>query len=595
MRYLLQFLIPISLAATQLPPTMLSQAAEIARTFAPLVAKRPPPSPVPKTDALLQHTNNWLTIDLTRIAPAPTQLAALNQEALWQQLADIGFDGVELIPLKSTTSLSLDPRFGSFEDYRSLATLVLAKGVQLVGPLLGDTTGKGLDFALGLKNVGEYPQLYGLIEIAPEDWPLLPKQTPNVLSTNVPWLTLQTLHKKGYVPVDFDPYVKQSHWDATQAIACEDHVVRRWIFRRNASGLPKLDWINASFGAERLLVADALQSIYRLNQTVVQLDGLAPQNALVTMSLNVRKLGAFTALKTPRELSAIAACPADVCYDPFTPIAVLHALVAGSSDTLSQIYQRFLDEGIQLNRLVHALTQMSHVPCDLAALFAGGKGFLYEDEADTDAALKQRLLKEDLSQLDAPYTRGSSWSEKCEAVANRIGENSLSLQVLLIRFFAWQPGVFSLSLEDLLGASTNQGLLNPGGVNADVLYPSLPLQLKNSNSCASSLQEALRLRRKLKVESAELIEVVTAENSEVLLLRYQLSPSGNTALLALNVGKSQVSELIESPDYVGKAAIDASSGLALDKPVDSSLCRITLEKRSVRLIEFVPNPNVSTN
>jgi trehalose synthase len=590
MRWLL--LLPLSVFGIMEPESMLFQAEAISSRYAPFVSKQPPPSKRPKTNELLQCCSNWLVIDLPNLrTKSSSTLGSLSSESLWEWVAEIGFDGVELKGLKgpadAPVSLQIDRNYGTEEEYKALASMAMNKEIFFIGSLVGNATGKGIDFALALKNVGSYPGLYSLIEVCEKDWPLLPDVRKGTISANIPWLMLQKLAEKGYIPQDADPYVKTSDWNATELIQCVDQVTRRWIYWRDGKGHPRLNWLNPTFASERLAAGDALQSIYRFGQPILQLEAGLPESAKECLTLTIRKLGGYSASFCKGGVASLAGKNSDLLYDHLTPMAALHALIAEDAEMLRFSYRLFLEFGIQPRHLIHAMEPFDRIPCDWAELLSSPrKKFRYREEELTGEALRMRLLREDKERLlGLPVS--FTWMDVCLSCLqdlNRKKEQVQELHLLLTKFFAWQPGAFALNGSDLLGATAPFNLLEP----SETLYASIPTQLGNRKSFASQLKRVLTARREVSLERAELIDIPSVENKGLLLLRYRLPETGYPALLAVNFSKTKASEVLESPDYVCTSAIDLLTGKSLDKTHDSSFFIVNAESYTAQLILFQP-------
>ena len=120
-------------------------------------------------------------------------------------------------------------------------------------------TGKGPDFRLAELNYQAYPNLYSMIEIAPEDWNLLPQVQDNEDSKNLTPEQADLLIKQNYLPAKLDEIifykagVKETNWSATREILGIDRVKRRWVylhlFKENQ---PSLNWLDPSFGRAAL-------------------------------------------------------------------------------------------------------------------------------------------------------------------------------------------------------------------------------------------------------------------------------------------------------------------------------------------------------
>lgn len=580
-------LLPLGLfAVSQLETeSMLFQAEKIAKAYAPLVAKASPPATTPQTDALLSFASNWFSIDMEKMhTDGRTVLAYLAQPILWDSLAEIGIEAVELKGLKNDkaqVAFQIDSRYGTEQEYMELANAALKKGIHIIGKPLGEVTGKGPDFALALKNTGAYPELYTMVEIDPKDWNLLPEVKERALGTNISWLTVQKLHKMGYVPTHFAPYIKESAWNATAPIVGIDQKTRRWIYLRDPKGSPYLDWLNPSFGALRLAAADSLYCLLRLGQPILELEEL-PQNTQETLILTIRKLGGFSAALTHGGVESLDGCT-DVTYDHLTPMACLHALTAQDAEAIRMMYDLLLEQKIQPHRLVHALEPFGRLPNDWAEFLSSPqKKHTYQGKEITGGELR-KLLREDIFRLKDEKKESISWKSVppiypkiilCET--DKKNDQILALHLNLAKFFAFQPGVFSLSSEDLFGK------------NSDCLYSCAPNQLANPYSFASQLKKILRVRQDLNLKNGKLIETIPTEKKGLLLLRLELSKERMTALLAVNFSQEPVVETLESYMYARKTAIDPMTGLSENKSYDSSFFELKVEPLTTKLLVFQP-------
>lgn len=582
--------------------SMLYQARELARRFAQASAKNPPPCAAPQPAAMLETAANWISIDLKKIdSSRQTPLASLAKEEIVSAFAEIGFQAVELKGLKetqgATQTLAINPRWGADEDYAQFADLALGSGLQLMGTILGPGTGRGADFALALKNFGEYPGLYCLIEIDPKDWSALPRVQPNSFSANIPWLTLQSLHRMGYVPTNFVTFVKSSSWNVTEPIAGVDGKTRRWIYLRDADGNPQLDWLRPSYASLRVAAGDGLQNYYRFGQKLMSLPQGLPSSANEDVSLMLRKIGAFSAGHVRGGLAALNEPSADLLYDHITPRAAAHALIAQDAEALRLMYRLLLEHKIPLMRLVHTLHPFQELTCDWAEFLAEPKKrYQYAEQEMTGEALRRRLIQEDVLHMTGQPTGGdlrlSTWPALCSGdVAyesiDKQRDTVLALHLLLARFFAWQPGAFCVSAEDLVGAMTLEGPIDLAGFTNRSLYPSVPAQIKTASSFSGQLKRILKARRDLKLERAQLLDVPQSQERGVLILRYQL-PNGLLALSAVNFGSAFVRQRLEHLGYTGTSAINMETGLTENKTFDSSLFELKLDPFSAKLVLFQP-------
>ncbi len=570
--------LPLCLWSQMQSQSMLFQADWIAKKYNLEIAKIPPPLPSPQTEKCLNLASNWFALDLNEIeAPA---LQTLNDDLLWDLLREVGVQAVYLKGLKQggsfRTGMGLDPRWGM--TWNDLASTLQKKGIALIGDALGKSTGLGADFCLALKNVGDYPGLYHLIEIEKKDWKLLPE-----IATNIPWLTLQQLHKKGYVPEQFAPYVKESAWNATPQIECADGKMRRWIYLQENGEDPVINWLNPSFAAARIAASDAVDSVYRLGEKILRLDGAIASNAKETLSLWIRQLGGFSLEEKKGGIDEIKTTPADLIGDVWTRPALLHAVIAQDAEALKMIYRLFLKEGIEIGRMVHSLQPFDEFSCDWKWALEPQRKFQYYDEILTGEALRMRLIKEDLLYLGE--NRPRTWPAICAAAHGiKQREDLTDLHLLLAFFYAMQPGAFSFSASDLVGALQKQPL-DLMESNENTLYASLPGQMKNRKSFARQLQQMLAVRRENGLDSAELVAVPRTTQPGLMILIHKLKNS-SFQLLAVNFGRVTAEQSLERTDFRLTTAIDLMTGIAEKKPLDSSTLFLKIPPLTGKVILF---------
>jgi hypothetical protein len=571
-----------------LSESFLYQAEEVSQKFSLEVAKLSPPSLIPQPQTCLNQASIWFTIDLSQLqAPA---FEMLNDETLWDHLRDIGVQAVFLKGLKKggqqRTGMGIDPKWGS--DWNDLALCLQKKGITLIGESLGASTGVNIDFGLALKNYIPYQGLYHLIEIEKKHWKLLPTTSPAELFVNVPWLTLQELHKRGYVPEKSTPYVKKSSWNATGPVKCADGKVRRWIYLTEEKGNPAIDWLNPSFAGSRIAAADTLDSIYNLGQKIIWLDDAINWSAKETQALWIRKLSASSVLETKGALDEWKKAPTDLISDTLTRPALLHALIAEDAEVLKLMYRLFLEEGIEVKRLVHSLQPFDAFRCDWALFLADPrKRFQYYEEMLTGEALRMRLLKQDIATIGE---KGSAtWPSYCLAA---LGEQEkrddlIQTHLLLALFYAMQPGAFSFSVSDLLGLKNLEtvDLLNP---NEGSLYGSLSSQMKNSLSFANQLKQILLIRKESAIENGELLSIPETKQKGLFLALHRIQGSSLLHLLAINFSKTEAQQTLEIPQIRQTTAIDLMTQLAEKKPLNSSTIQLNLPPLSGKVILFQP-------
>lgn len=571
--------------------SMSSQARVLSQQFEQEVSQLPPPAPVRQMETLLRDGSVWLICDLTR-SPQPA-LSYWANPKLWENLQTIGFNTLYLRGLKQSapsgnpslrSGLALDSTWGSETSYAALTQLAQKHDLMLVGDLIRRSTAADIDFQSALENRGDAPSLYQMVEIPAADWPLLPAIPEGASTANVPYLSLQALEKRGYVPVGSSPWVKQSLWNATNPILGIDGKARRWIYLQQ-NDAPLLSWLRSSFASEQIAAADVLLSRFLLGQEILDIDGALPMNAKETLALWIRKLGGFSVEETTGGLRDLRTLNCDFAYDQITRAALLHAILNEDAEILQLFYRLFIKEGLQPMMLVHFLQPLDQFTCEWTEFMQNPrKKYRYREEFITGDLLNQRLLKADFEKLGpkekVPF---STWAGLC---ASALGiqnyeqgkEKIREAHLLLALFYAMQPGIFALSPADLLGALPSpqaKTLDLMGCSSAPTLYVSLPQQLQDSNSFASRLRATLSTRATLEISRALLIDVPETPSSAIALL-HRL-PNGLYQLTAVNFGTKAVDLEIKSEHLINSSAIDLVSGLLKPKVFPSPIFRTRLE------------------
>ncbi|HSX25753.1 MAG TPA: hypothetical protein VLE89_01940 [Chlamydiales bacterium] len=597
-------LLPLVLFANVEQPSMLQQAESVSKLYTLEIAKAATPSRLPQIQKTLDMASIWFTIDLKEIAPqcGESVLMTLANESFVEALREMGVQGIRLVGLKKgggqRTGLGIDPRWGSEADWKELASLLQKRGIVLIGDTVGGSTGVGTDFGLALKNHGDYPGLYHLVEIEKSDWKLLPLVPKGEWSANVPWLSIQGLQKKGYITGHDTPYVKESEWNATDRVNGVDGKMRRWIYLKENKADPVLDWLDPSFAAMRLAAGDSLDSYHRLGEKIFHLDANLESYAQENLSLWIRKMGAFSAQEVKGGLANYKKASADLLVDGLTRPALLHALVTQDAEALKMIYRLYLEEEVAAQRFVHALQPPDSFACDWTELVENPKKkFRYYEEYFTGEVLRRRLMKEDMARLGEKQGEESppaTWVSYCagalglEDYANQ-RDSIAKAHLLLAFFYAMQPGAFSFSVPDLLGALPGQSSrFDLMGCNENTLYASFPIQLTNPISFASGLRQILQVRRDHNIQNGELVEVAQTYHREVLILIYRTKENGFTRILAINFGQKAAQETLEMQGFRQTTAINLITGLAETKSFESATFQLHLLPLSGKILFFQP-------
>jgi trehalose synthase len=447
-------------------------------------------------------------------------LAALGDPALWRTLADIGVQAIHTGPMKQAGGLNgteftptidghfdrigiaIDPQFGTAEEYAAMSRAAAAVGAVVIDDVIPAHLGKGPDFRLAERAYGDYPGLFHMVEIAPEDWDLLPDVPAGADSANLSPAAVAKLEAKGYIVgelqrvIFYEPGVKESNWSATDVVEGVDGTARRWVYLHYfKQGQPSLNWLDPSFAAPRLVIGDALHSLGVLGATMVRLDANGflgverrpggpawSEGHPLSITANqliagaVRKLGGFSFQElnlTVDDIAAMSHGGADLAYDFVTRPACQHALVTGDVAFLRLMLRELARHDVEPAYLIHALQNHDELTLELVHFWTlhAGDRFTLGNEELSGAELRERVrgvMYEHISGAAAPYnlrfvTNGVACTMASVAAA-ALGIRDLSnlsveqvgqiqrLHLLLAMVNAFQPGVFALSGWDLVGA-----------------------------------------------------------------------------------------------------------------------------------------------
>src|SRR5215207_3668394 len=114
-------------------------------------------------------------------------LGTLGDEGLWRVFEAIGINAIHTGPVKVAGGISgreltpsvdgqfdristhVDETFGTEAEFRSLCARATAHGGIVIDDIVPGHTGKGADFRLAEMKVGDYPGIYHMVDIPPED------------------------------------------------------------------------------------------------------------------------------------------------------------------------------------------------------------------------------------------------------------------------------------------------------------------------------------------------------------------------------------------------------------------------------------------
>jgi trehalose synthase len=506
----------------------------------------------------------------------------------------------------------------------------------------------GADYLLALRGKGEYPGMYVMVELDQKDWDLLPPVEDEWQTALVSNDVADELTRRAYIPgrispADADPAVRSSSgWSATGEVLGVDGKVRRWVFLHVFKpGQPVLNWLDPTSAAQQAIAGDVVRTVVDLGARMVRMDavpflGLAPrkgtylaanyEHPLSILGTNylaymVRKLGgwSFQELNVPFDsLKLYMKQGPDLSYDFYTRTEGLHSLLTRDAALLRLAYGFLLEAGVQPISLVHDLQNHDEITYQLVPFeHLGDEVVDFEGRSVTARELREQALDQMRSAEAgeaAPYnllyrpSRDGLATTYAGFVAAALGIRDLDRitpdQVkeirrghLLLAFAnAMQPGVFSLSSWDLVGALPlprqsvsrllqdddyrwiNRGGIDLMGVNpeadrsrfglprARTLYGSLPEQLKDPESFVSQLERILAARKKYHIAEGELVALADVADSALCVLVMRLPQASALAVSALNFGQEPIRERIDL------AGVEALGGLALaGRPVLDSV------------------------
>jgi trehalose synthase len=506
--------------------SMLADASRIAGRFSGIADVWQSPYATPNPTAVLGKSSVWFTAYPISMIPKPGHsfLGTLGDENLWDVFEVIGINAVHTGPLKRAggvfgremtpsidghfdrISTQIDEVFGSEEEFRRLCEVAAAHGGIVIDDIVPGHTGKGPDFRLAEMKVGDYPGIYHMVEIPPEDWHLLPEVPPGKDSVNLDNEAEDRLQQAGYIVgrlqrvIFQDPGIKDTNWSATAPVTGPDGVQRRWVYLHYfKDGQPTINWLDPTFAGMRLVIGDALHSLGHLGAGALRLDangflgierstdGDGPawseghplsEAANQVIASMVRKVGGFTFQELNLSIDDIKTTSergADLSYDFVSRPAYAHALATSDTEFLRMTLNAALQHGLQPIRLVHALQNHDEMTYELVHFAIRHKDEVFgfrgaELTGGELAALIRNELIERLTGEAAPYnaifTTNGIASTIATIAAAALGYTDLTnlsqaqiekikqAHLLLAMFNAWQPGVFALSGWDLCGMLT---------------------------------------------------------------------------------------------------------------------------------------------
>ncbi|MFE4951032.1 maltose alpha-D-glucosyltransferase, partial [Leifsonia sp. NPDC056665] len=450
-------------------------------------------------------------------------LAALADPELWSVFERIGINGVHTGPVKRAGGLrgwqetpsvdghfdrigtQIDPIFGDEETFQRMTDVAEEHGGVVIDDIVPGHTGKGADFRLAEMAYKDYPGIYHMVEIPPEEWHLLPEVPENRDSVNLDPATEASLAESGYIigelqrVIFYAPGVKETNWSVTAPVVGVDGVTRRWVYLHYfKEGQPSVNWLDPTFSGMRLVIGDALHSLGDLGTSALRLDangflgveksaeGLpawseghplshAANHVIAGM---VRKVGGFTFQElnlTVEDIRDTGAVGADLSYDFINRPAYHHALATGDTEFLRLTLRTSLELGVEPASLVHGLQNHDELTYELVHWATLHKNDLYpfRYEEMPGGELAELIRSELVEALTGPaadynlvFTTNGIACTTASLIAATQGHTTLDsiteadvpairdAHLLLAAFNAWQPGVFAMSGWDLLGSLT---------------------------------------------------------------------------------------------------------------------------------------------
>src|SRR3569833_2210617 len=170
--------------------SMLHQAEALAQHFAGSAAQWQHPYGTPQPRAASAKASVWFTAypaSTVASSPGASVLTTLADERLWAAFQAIGIQAIHTGPMKrsggitGTTytpsvdgnfdriSFDIDPTFGTEDQYKGMVKSARAHGALVIGDVIPGHTGKGADFLLAERGVGDFPGIYHMVQIPPSD------------------------------------------------------------------------------------------------------------------------------------------------------------------------------------------------------------------------------------------------------------------------------------------------------------------------------------------------------------------------------------------------------------------------------------------
>jgi trehalose synthase len=475
----------------------------------------------PEPTQLVKTASVWLLYYPGSVIPKPgaSVIGTWADPQFWDAVHEVGIDLIHTNPVKRAggiqgetytptidgwfdrISLEIDPQLGTDEEFKQMVQLAGERGAIVAEDLVPLHTGLGADFRLAERAYKDYPGLYTMVEIDPQDWGLLPQVDDPWGTALVPKDAAVQLWQKGYIPglinsADAASGANEwSGWSATPEVVGFDGQQRRWVYLHVFKpSQPTLNWLDPSYASRRALFGDSARTIIDLGARVMRLDavpflGVEPgPNSEMTATLYLhplsvvgaedlafmaRKLGGWTfqELNVPIEqMRDYTAHGPDLAYDFFTRAQVLHPLLTGDAQPLRIAHSLLLQFGVQAGTMIHDLQNHDEITYQLIDL-GSRDDIQFEGQRVNGKQLKEQILNEmRAKEGTVPYNKLYRPEQDGIAttfagfIAPAVGVadpyNATPDQVALIQRAhlliahanAMVPGVFAISAWDLVGA-----------------------------------------------------------------------------------------------------------------------------------------------
>jgi trehalose synthase len=502
--------------------SMLRNANKLAQTYIGKGSMWQNPYAKPRPRSAVQQASVWYTAYPISIVTKDKQsiIASLADDELWKMFQAIGIGAMHTGPLKQAGGINgwkltpsidghfdrisnhIDPLFGSEKEFQAITHVAAKHGGIIIDDIVPGHTGKGADFRLAEMKYADYPGIYHMVEIAPEDLVILPPVLAGQDSVNLNAEIEDELKKRGYIigrlqrVIFYEAGVKETNWSATKPVKGVDGVTRRWVYLHYfKAGQPSINWLDPTFAGIKLVIGDALHSLGVLGSKGVRLDangflGLERSNddspawseghplseaANLMIAGMVRKLGGFTFQElnlSLDDLKTMAGSGADLSYDFVNRPAYHHALIVGDTEFLRLTLRMAHEYDIDPASLVHAMQNHDDLTYELVHFWTIHKDDIYHfRNVDITGTVLLYTIRYELATAttgkQAPYnalfTTNGIACTTVSLIAASLGITDLrkltdidkqtikQVHILLAMFNCLQPGVFALSGWDLLG------------------------------------------------------------------------------------------------------------------------------------------------